>query len=78
MLRQNFVFLLSHTSDVYAAKLTLVYLIIENNGGPFIYGLQKDPVSTSHYVASRARKLIMPSAGSGVVLFKDKAFAWRD
>jgi len=65
-------------SDVYAANLTLVYLIIENNGGPFIYGLLKDPVSTSHYVASRARKGITPSAGSDVGLFKDKAFVQRN
>jgi hypothetical protein len=56
LLRQKFVFLLSHTSDVYAANLTLVYLITENNRDPFIYGLHKDPVSTSHYVSSRARK----------------------
>ena len=49
---------------VYAAKL-----IIENNRGPFIYGLQKDAVSTSHYVASGARKSVMTSEGSGVGLF---------
>jgi len=78
LLRQNSVFLSSYMSDVYAANLTLVYLIIENNGGPFIYGLLKDPVSTSHYVASRARKGITPSAGSDVGLFKDKAFVQRN